>query len=116
MIALLWLGVVVPPIIDGSIIPKQVQHYTTLIVQAFDLGLLLPAAFVIGILTIKKNPLGYLLITIYMIFLSILMTALVSKILFMANFGANVVPVIFIIPVITIVSITFSVILLKNIK
>jgi len=116
MVALLWLGIVVPPLLDGSIIPHQVQHYTTLIVQGFDLGILLPSAFLIGYSAIKKNFYGYLFTIIYMIFLSVLMTALVSKILFMAKSGVNVIPVIFIMPTIAIVSITFSVLLLRNVK
>lgn len=116
MIALLWLGVVIPPLADRTIIPREVQHYTTLIVQGFDLGLLLPAAFVAGWLAIRGNHLGYLFTIIYLIFLSLLMTALVSKILFMAANGANVIPVIFIMPTIAIISITFSAFLLRNIK
>lgn len=116
MVALLWLGIVVPPLLDGSIIPQQVQHYTTLIVQGFDLGILLPSAFLIGYSAIKKNSYGYLFTIIYMIFLSALMTALISKILFMAKSGVNVIPVIFIMPTIAVVSITFSVLLLRNVK
>lgn len=116
MIALLWLGVVIPPLAGGTIIPGQVQHYTTLIVQGFDLGLLLPAAFVAGWSAIRGNHLGYLFTIIYLIFLSLLMTALVSKILFMASAGAEVIPVIFIMPSIAVISIIFSTILLRNIR
>lgn len=116
MVALLWLGIVIPPLLDGSIIPQPVQHYTTLIVQGFDLGILLPSAFLIGYSALKKNLLGYLFTILYMIFLSLLMTALVSKILFMAGSGANVIPVIFIMPTIAVISITFSVLLLRNIN
>lgn len=116
LVGLLWLGVVLPPIFDGTIYPKELQHYTTLIVQGFDLGLLLPMAFVVGILTFRKNRFGFLFTPIYMIFLSLLMTALVSKILFMAVAGQNVIPVIFIMPTIALISIIFSIVLLKNIK
>jgi hypothetical protein len=116
LVSLLWLSIVVPPLLDGTIIPREVQHYTTLIVQGFDLGLLLPMVFFVGWLAMKKNPYGYLFIPIYMIFLSLLMTALVSKIIFMANAGASVIPVVFIVPTITVISIAFSVLLLRNIK
>jgi len=116
LIALLWLSVIVPPLINGSIIPIQVEHYTTLIVQGFDLGIFLPMAFISGYLVIKKNIYGYLFTPVYMIFLTLLMVALVSKLLFMAAAGSNVVPVIFIIPSIAIISIIFSILLLRNIK
>lgn len=116
LVGLLWLSVVLPPIFDGTMYPKELQHYTTLIVQGFDLGLLLPMAFVAGTLAIRKNRFGFLFTPIYMIFLSLLMTALVSKILFMAGEGQNVIPVIFIMPIIALISILFSFLLLKNIK
>lgn len=116
LVALLWFGIVLPPIFDGTNYPKALQHNTTLIVQGFDLGLLLPIAFLVGILAIKKNRFGFLFAPIYMIFLSLMMTALVSKILFMASAGQNVIPVIFIMPTIAIISITFSIMLLKSVK
>lgn len=116
LIALLWLSVIVPPLMDGSLFPKEVQHYTTLIVQGFDLGIFLPAAFITGYLAIRKNRFGLLFAPIYLIFLSILMTALVSKIIFMAYAGANVIPVVFIMPLIVCISIAISFYLLKNLK
>lgn len=116
LIALLWLSIVLPPFFDGTVVPKQVEHYTTLIVQGFDLGLLLPVAFVSGSLAFKRNAYGYFYTTINVVLLSILMIALTSKILFMANAGQNVIPVIFIIPTIGLFAIGFSISIIKNIK
>ena len=116
LIALLWLSVIIPPLLNGTIVPPDVQHYTTLIVQGYDLAIFLPLAFVSGWLAIKKSSLGYAATTIYMIFLTILMTSLNSKIIFMAKAGANVIPVIFIMPAIAMISITFSVLLLRNLQ
>ncbi|MBD3344406.1 MAG: hypothetical protein GF401_05010 [Chitinivibrionales bacterium] len=113
-VGVLWLGVVVPPLLEGTIVPDQAQHYTTLIVQGFDLGLLLPISFVVGMLAIRRNPYGYLFTTIYVVFLSLMMAALVSKILFMAREGQNVLPVIFIMPSICAISILFSFLLLRQ--
>ncbi|WP_440955700.1 hypothetical protein ACSAZK_01665 [Methanosarcina sp. Mfa9] len=116
MVALLWLGVVLPPLFDGSIYPEELQHYTTLIVQGFDLGLLLPIGIVSGMLAVRKNSYGYLFTTVYLIFLSILMAALTSKILFMADAGYNVIPVIFIMPTVCLISTSFSLLILKKVK
>lgn len=116
LIALLWLSVIIPPLLDGTIIPKEVEHYTTLIVQGFDLGLLLPITFVSGFLALRKNSYGYLFTIINVIFLSLLMTALSSKILFMANAGQNVFPAVLIIPTIGLIAIGFSISIVKNIK
>ncbi|HPN34005.1 MAG TPA: hypothetical protein PK843_05795 [bacterium] len=115
LISMLWLRIVLPPLFDGSIIPPEVQHYTTLVVQGFDLGLFLPMAFVVGILALRRNAYGYLFTVIYTLFLALLMTALTAKILFMARTGAPVSPAIFIIPTINGIAVLFSVALLRNV-
>ncbi len=56
-IGLLWLSVVVPPLLDGSVVPVQTEHYTTLVVQGLDLGLLLPLGFVAGALLVRRRAL-----------------------------------------------------------
>lgn len=116
LIALLWLGIVLPPIFDGTIIPAETEHYTTLIVQGLDLGLLLPLAVVSGILFIQKKPIGLLAAPIYLVFLSIQMLALVAKIIAMGLLGQNIIPVVFIIPAIALISITLATFVLRSIK
>lgn len=115
-IAFLWLSIIIPPLIDGSIVPIQVEHYTTLIVQGFDLSLLHPIAFVSGFLFLRKKRYGYLLAPVYLVFLSILMTALTAKIIAMDILGYNVIPVIFIIPVFNLTAIIGTILTLKGIK
>lgn len=114
-IALLWLQVIVTPLIDGTIIPKSVEHYTSLTVQGFDLSIFLPIAFLSGLLLVKRNPYGYLMAAVTLILLSILMGALVAKIIAMALAGVNVIPVIFIIPLFMVMAIASALILFKNI-
>mgnify|MGYP000074028128 CR=1 FL=1 len=116
IIAMLWLSVVLPPLIDGSVIPDAVQHYTTLTVQGLDLAIFLPISFVSGFLLIKKKPFGYLMSTVTLVFLPLLMTALTAKIIAMALTGVNVIPAVFIIPSILIISIICSLLLLRNIN
>jgi hypothetical protein len=115
-IALMWLSRVVPPLLDGSIYPVDLQHYTTMIVQGFDLGLLLPISFVAGWLLLKKRPMGFLIGVPYIIFLSLLMTALTAKIIAMGLNGVNIIPAVFIIPAINLVTIVCAVLMVKNIK
>lgn len=116
LIALLWLSVIVPPLLDQTIVPAAVQHYTTLTVQAFDLALFLPISIVSGLLLIKKSRLGYLMAPIYLVFLSILMTALFAKIVAMALVGVNVVPAVFIIPCVALLAMTCLGVLMRNIR
>lgn len=116
MIALLWLSIVIPPLLNGSIVPVQAEHYTTLIVQGVDLAILLPGAFLSGMWLLKQEPRGLLIAPVYLIFLSLLMVALVAKIIAMGVLGYNIVPVVFIIPCFAITSIAFSVVLMKNLQ
>lgn len=115
-IAMLWLSVVVPPLIDGTIIPDSVEHYTTLTVQGLDLALFLPLCFISGLLLIRRTNFGYLMATVTLGFLSLLMTALVAKLVAMASSGVSVIPAIFIIPVILLLAITSLVIMIRSIK
>lgn len=115
-IAFLWLSVVVPPLLDGSIIPVEVEHYTTLIVQGLDLGLLLPLSFLSGLLLMRRNPMGYLMGTVYFVFLSLMMMALTAKIVAMGLAGQEIIPAIFIIPIFNIIAITSTLLLLQNLR
>jgi len=114
-IGLMWLQVVVPPLIDGSVYPAQLQHYTTLIVQGLDLGLLLPLSAVSGVLLMRRTPMGCLLGPVYLVFLSFQMVALVGKLVAMGLTGVSIVPAIFIIPVIGVVAIASGVAVFRRI-
>ncbi len=113
-IALLWLSVIVPPLLTGSVFPEGLDHYTTMIVQGFDLGLMLPLAIVSGLLLWRKTSLGYLAGTVYIVFLSLLMSALTAKLIGMALHDVNVVPAIFIIPLFNLVSIICAVMMIRS--
>ncbi len=115
-IAFMWLGVVLPPLLDGSIYPADLQHYTTLIVQGLDLGLLLPLSFVSGLLLIRKREMGFLLGPVYLVFLSFLMTALVAKIVAMGLTGVNIMPAVVIIPATAVITITCAALMFRSIR
>ncbi len=59
-IGLLWLGRIAPSVFLGEV-PIGLEHYTTLVIQGMDLGIVVPTAFLSGILLIKRKPFGYLL-------------------------------------------------------
>ncbi len=116
IIALMWLGRVVPPLLDGTVYPDELQHYTTMIVQGFDLGLLLPISFVTGLLLIKRKPAGFIFGVPYIVFLSVLMTALSAKITAMGINGVEIFPAVVIIPVFNLITIYCAFLMLKNIN
>lgn len=115
-IALMWLGIVIPPLVSGEIIPPQVEHYTTLIVQGLDLALLLPLGIVAGVLFIRKNRFGYLMTPVYFVFLSLLMTALTAKVIAMWTLGQHVMPAILIIPAFGITAIICTLYIFSSIR
>lgn len=98
MIVALWLGVILPPLMDGSLYPKALGHLTTLVVQGYDLALLLPASFVAGWSYLKGRSPGGLLAPVYAVFLALQMTALLAKIAWMAAVGVNAGPALVVIP------------------
>lgn len=115
-IALLWLQIVLIPLFDGTLYPLELAHYTTLIVQGVDLGLLLPLAVVCGWLLIKERPLGYLAAPVYCIFLTLHMIALIGKIVAMGLNGFSIIPVVFIMPMFAVLSGYCSVRALRSIS
>lgn len=114
MIAVLWLNIVVPPLVDGSLFPPSLEHYTTLIVQGYDLGIGLPLSFIAGLLLLKRVDEGLLLAPIYLVFLSFLMLALIAKIVGMSLTGVAVGPAIVIIPVFWGISVLSALMVLKK--
>lgn len=87
MVALLWLARVLPSL--KGVIPQEVEHGTTLAVQAFDLAFFLPGFIISSVLLLKKNRVGYLLTSICTIADTLVMTALLSKGISMVLAGMN---------------------------
>ena len=99
LIALLWLQVIVPPLVDGTLYPSGLNHFTTMIVQGFDLALFLPPSLHAGYAYLRGRPVGELLAPVYAVFVSLQMLALLAKILWMGAIGVSAGPALFIIPV-----------------
>ncbi|MCL2114908.1 MAG: hypothetical protein FWH29_01635 [Methanobrevibacter sp.] len=86
-ICLLWLGVILPSIEKA---PAVLEHYTTLVIQALDLGFIVPAAILSGMLLIKNKSLGYLFAPVIIIKGVTLILAIVMMLIFMAFSGVNI--------------------------
>lgn len=65
-IGLMWLGKIAQALKTGAA-PDGLEHYTTLVIQAMDLGFVVPFAILSGILLIKKNNYGYLMSAIIIV-------------------------------------------------
>jgi hypothetical protein len=99
LIALLWLQVIVPPLLDGSIYPTGLGHFTTMVVQGFDLALFLPPSLIAGFAYLMRRPFGDLLAPVYAVFVSLQMLALLAKMVWMSAVGVSAGPALVIIPV-----------------
>ena len=54
-----WLGRILPSLFQDQLPP--LENATTLVIQFMDLGLIVPAAFLGGVLLLQGKPWGYLL-------------------------------------------------------
>ena len=86
LVAAMWLQRILPPLFTGTI-PESVEHYTTLIIQAMDLGIVIPAMLTAGILTLKKNPVGYFLSVLLSVKALTLLTSITAMMISMGNNG-----------------------------
>ena len=111
-----WLPMIIAPLIKGAI-PPILEHYTTLVISGFDLSIFLPLSFLSGFLLIKKTPAGYLLGTMYTIFLAILMTSITAKLLTEQFAGIDVrMQQMITFPLINLVAIICTVLILKSVN
>lgn len=58
-LGLAWLGRIVPPLVSGDGAPTVIDAASTLFVQAFDLGILVPAAALSAVWLFRRDPRGY---------------------------------------------------------
>ena len=49
LLAVMWLSMIVGSLLNGTA-PAALETYTTLVIQALDLGVLVPAAFIAGLM------------------------------------------------------------------
>jgi hypothetical protein len=98
LMAALWLQLILGPLLQGRLYPAGLSHFTTMIVQGFDLALFLPPSIMAGWAYGKGRKTGLVLAPVYAVFLSLQMGALLSKIVGMSLTGVAVGPVIVIIP------------------
>jgi hypothetical protein len=77
IVLLLWLGRIVPSISSNSA-PAGLESYTTLVVQAVDLSLIVPLLIAAGVLLLRRRPVGYLLSPILLLWATTFGLALIG--------------------------------------
>lgn len=115
-IGMLWLGKIAPTIF-GNAIPAGLEHYTTLVIQGMDLGFVVPAAILSGILLIKRKPFGYLLSSVMIMKGITMLTSITAMIINQALNGVKMdIVSIIMFPAFNLLTIFCLWLLIKNIK
>lgn len=116
MVGLMWLKRIVTPLMTGAV-PEGLEHYTTLIIQAFDLGFVLPAGVLAGVLLIKRKAYGYLLATVLIIKEAALLTVIIAMLISQATNGVKVGKAEFVMfPIFALLVIYCMVLILRNVN
>ncbi|BAI62964.1 conserved hypothetical protein [Methanocella paludicola SANAE] len=89
-VSAMWLGMIVPSLLTGER-PVALETYTTLVVQALDLGVIVPLSLIAGVLLLQKKAWGYALASLIFVKGITLGTAVLSMALFMSLNGVEVV-------------------------
>ncbi|MGM7681228.1 hypothetical protein ACSVDA_03640 [Cytobacillus sp. Hm23] len=114
-VGLMWLGRIVPALIDNSI-PIGLEHYNTLVIQALDLGFLVPISILSGYLVLRKNSFGYLLASIVTVKGITMLTAITGMIISQLLSGVHVsISEIILFPLFNVVVMYCLFLILKNI-
>jgi hypothetical protein len=88
-LGLLWIKMILTPLMSGTA-PLALEHYTTLTIQAMDLGFVVPAAILSGVLLIRRKPFGYLLATVMTIKETTMLAAITVMMIVQVMMGLQV--------------------------
>lgn len=115
-LTLAWLGRIVPPLMTGTP-PIGLESYTTLVIQALDLGIIVPVSALTAILLWKDQPWGYALSAVVLIKGLTMGAALIAMIIGQILAGVPVSPVeIIMFSGIALAALIFTLILFRNIQ
>ena len=114
----LWLKTVGPPLFNGSI-PKEISDYDMVVnpVHVIDISFALPALIIGSVLLWRKSSLGYLIVSLAMVFMIVLTIALAGMVIMLVvrNISEDyTVAVVF--GVLTISSIIIAILLFRTIE
>ncbi len=115
-LSLAWLGLVVSPSLTWTP-PNGLESAITMVIQALDLGIIVPTAFITASLLIKKQAWGYALSSVMLLKILTMGAALISMIIVQFLAGVMIDPIVSIIFIlISISGIIFGIIALRNIR
>ncbi|MFP7299237.1 hypothetical protein [Neobacillus niacini] len=87
---MMWTGKLGFPLLKQTPPPEDLQHYTTFVIQALDLGFVVPAGLLAGVLLMMRKPFGYLLAPVIIIKEITLLTAMTAMIFLQIRAGVEI--------------------------
>jgi len=115
-LSLAWLGLVVPAMLTWGP-PAGLESAITMVIQALDLGVIVPTAVTTAVLLLRKHAWGYALSSVMLLKILTMGAALIAMIIGQILAGVEIDPVTSIVFVlISLSGILFGVITLKNIR
>jgi hypothetical protein len=113
---LAWLGRIVPSLLDGGV-PVGLENSTTLVIQALDLGIIVPLAVIAAVLLLQGKAWGYLLTSVVMVKGFSMLIALCAMLVGMLITGVQVSLVeLLVFPILAVIGIILTVLLILNVK
>jgi hypothetical protein len=77
LLTLMWLGRIVPSLLAGTP-PPGLENYSSLFVQAGDLGIVIPTTILAGALLVRRRAFGYVLAPVMLVMASAFGLALIA--------------------------------------
>jgi hypothetical protein len=116
-LTLAWLGLVASPSLTWTPPPAGLESAITMVIQALDLGVIVPTSLITAILLLKKQAWGYVLSSVMLLKILTMGAALIAMIIGQILAGIQIDPIISIIFVlISLSGILLGVMTLKNIR
>jgi hypothetical protein len=91
-LTLAWTGLVGPPILTG-LPPAGLESAITMVIQALDLGVIVPTSLITAVLLLRKQAWGYALSSVVLLKILTMGTALISMIISQMIAGVTIDPV-----------------------
>ena len=115
-LSLAWLGLVASPSLTWTP-PNGLESAITMVIQALDLGVIVPTSLITASLLLKKQPWGYALASVMLLKILTMGTALIAMIVNQLLEGVQIDPVTSVIFVlISLAGISLGIFTLKNIR
>ena len=115
-LTLAWLGLVASPSLTWTP-PNGLESAITMVIQALDLGVIVPTSLITASLLLKKQPWGYALASVMLLKILTMGTALIAMIVNQLLEGVQIDPVTSVIfALISLAGISLGIVTLRNIR